>query len=108
MNQKDITGKYKGIQLGYFDYKDEKIFEDKFIDEEFLIEWIIQTASEYDQGITHEGLDFIEEYYGNEYILRKVLEKEPKFPFDASDPYKFLENHRDRSFPVIKDDNNAG
>ena len=88
-----VIEKYKGIHLGYYDYKEGEYFV-----EDFLVDWIIVTAGEDDQGITHEGLDFIDEYYGNEYIIDKVLKKNSKFPFHLDEPYKFLSEHKERSY----------
>ena len=93
-----IVEKYKGIHLGYFDYKDDTYRVDDFLNEDFVIDWIISTAGEADQGITHQGIDFINEYYGNKYIIDKVLEKNSKFTFGHGDPYEFLENHKESSY----------
>lgn len=97
-DKKQIVDKYKDFHLGYYDYKDVEYRVSDFMSEDFVVEWIIETASEADQGITHQGLDFIDEYYGNDYIIGKVLEKAPAFPFDSGDPYKFLVGHREKSY----------
>ncbi len=93
-----IIEKYKDVHLGYYDYKDDKYRIEDFLNEDFLVEWIIGIADKYDQGVTHQGLDFINEYYGIKNIIDKVLEKSPQFPFDGGDPYKFLEGQRERSY----------
>lgn len=95
-----IKEKYKNITFGYFDYKDKEYFVDDFLNEDFVVDWILDTASEADQGITNEGVEFIKEYYGNEYIINKVLEKNHNFTFGYGDPYSFLENHKERSYSV--------
>ena len=38
-----IEEKYKGIQFGYYNYKDGEYFIDDFLHENFLIDWIIET-----------------------------------------------------------------
>lgn len=101
-NKDEVVDKYRGIHLAYYNYKEGEYFVEDFLNEDFLIDWIIITAADHDQGITHEGLDFIDEYYGNNYIIDMVLKKDPRFPFGYGKPYEFLGNHKEQSYSAKK------
>jgi hypothetical protein len=98
---------YSGIVLGYYDYKTISHFLKDFLDENFVIDFIADTIFERDQGVTFEGIDFINDYHGNKNIMKKVLAKYPHIIDEVSNLEKFLENHREGSFSgKVKKGNN--
>jgi hypothetical protein len=81
METNTILEKFQGKLLGVGYKNDENYYLDNFLDENFTVEFIVNTV-DYQCTFTKLGFEFIEQYYGIENIISMISKKYPNYPFE--------------------------